>query len=225
MGLGELVARVRAVEVPDGDPARLAEVAVDATDGVLHERALLRVVRQVGAGGHRDLDERDLAAPRREERQEAPERAQALRDALGVVEPIDAEHQPAGRDRLEQGGDLLRVLCSSGGFLEALRADPDGEGADADAPPAELDHVVAHARGRERAHAAAEVVDVAAGVQADEVELEHLIEDPVRPGDDREADRARGRARGGTGRAARDAPGAGARRRGATTGGSRAPRR
>ena len=91
----ERVLIVRAIEVAHGRPVGLAERAVDPADERLDARAQLGVLGNLGARRHRDLDERDLAAPLGVPLEQPRERLEPLGDALGVVEAIDAEDQLA----------------------------------------------------------------------------------------------------------------------------------
>src|SRR5262249_20161142 len=87
----ELALLVRPEEIPDGDPVGVAEAAVHVADELLDLAAHAHVLAHARPRRRRDLDERDLAPPRRVELEEARERAEALEDSLGVVEAVDAE--------------------------------------------------------------------------------------------------------------------------------------
>ena len=86
-------AAVGAVDIADRRPGRFAIGAVDAA-GRLADRALhLGIFLDLGAALRRDLQIGDLAVPVRIDREEALEGIQPLREALGIVEPVDADHQ------------------------------------------------------------------------------------------------------------------------------------
>ena len=118
---------------------RLAELAVDAADGALDELPLLGVLGHVGARRHRDLHQAHLAAPLREQLEEPPERVEPLRDALGVVEPVDAEHEPARARSTCSSAATSSAVSASGGSWNPSGTMPIGKRADADASLADDD--------------------------------------------------------------------------------------
>ena len=71
------------------------------------------VVGDVLARGHRHLDQHDLPAQVRRPLQQPAERAQALRDALRVVEAVHGEEHAAAREAA-RGSALERVAASPG---------------------------------------------------------------------------------------------------------------
>ncbi len=95
---GERGAAMRLVDVAQRRPRRLAIGAVDAADRLAHLAADVGIFRNAGAAARRDLQIGHLAAPVREIGEEALERVHALGDALGVIEPVDADdHGAAGQ--------------------------------------------------------------------------------------------------------------------------------
>src|SRR5690349_3534982 len=89
---------VLATEHDDGTPAAIAEAVVDALrfgfDGVLEVGVLL----DVAAGGSADLHEGELALVAGVALEEGLDGEEALEDALGVVEAIDADAEEGGLD-------------------------------------------------------------------------------------------------------------------------------
>ncbi len=73
--------------------------------------------------------------------EEALERVQLLRDPLRVVEPLDAEHEPAALVLLLELGEEPLGLGIGEHLAEAVDVDPDRVDADADATPVDLEPV------------------------------------------------------------------------------------
>jgi hypothetical protein len=207
----QLVERQALVHKVDGHEVDGAEPAVDAADELVDGAPQVLVLLDVLPRGHRELDEHDLADPLGVLREEELERVQLLRDALDVVEPVDADDDldalEAALERREAVLDdlLLQVLRGEsasglgprartrGGQAahgdEALGVDADGEGADVRESPFELD-AVGHRRQAEDARARGEEVPrVVVRVEADQVRVEDAEQDLAA---DRE-DSARGR--------------------------------
>ena len=82
----------------------LGEAAVDAADELLDGSPQLPVLADLAAARHRHLDEGDLAAQIRPQLEQELDRAQALRDPLCVVEPVDPEQEPAAGELLAEAG-------------------------------------------------------------------------------------------------------------------------
>ena len=91
----------------DRRPAAAREALVDPVGERAHLRLELLVLLDAGARRRADLHEREAADPLRLELEQALDRAEALEDALGVVDPVDAD---ADRDVV---GD--RVARADGG--------------------------------------------------------------------------------------------------------------
>lgn len=72
-------------------------------------------------------------------RQEDLERVQLLRDALDVVEPVDADHQLHAVELVLQAGDAALDLGALEALDELLGVDSNGEGAHGDGPVHEFD--------------------------------------------------------------------------------------
>ena len=120
------------VQEVDGHEFDGAELAVDATDELVDDGAQVLVLLDVLARGHRYLHEDNLADPLGVLRQEDLEGVEFLRDALDVVQPVDADNQLDALELAREGGDALLDL----GLLEALDElfgiDTNGEGTNSD---------------------------------------------------------------------------------------------
>ena len=92
-----------AVEVVDWDVRQRAVPAVDAAHDLVHERPQPAILRHVGAGRDRNLDEEDLVAPLGVFLEKLFESEQLLRDALDHVQPVHAEHDLDERERRGRG--------------------------------------------------------------------------------------------------------------------------
>jgi hypothetical protein len=101
----------------DGHELDCPEAPVDAPYKLVHRRAQILVLFDVLPRWHGELHEHDLADPLGVLREEEFKRMQLLRDALDVVEAVDAhDHFDAAEARLElpyPGLDRfpLQVLC------------------------------------------------------------------------------------------------------------------
>src|SRR4029079_6207043 len=92
----EAIRRDAAVEVVHRDiEPRLGEAAVDPAHELLDGSTQLPILANLAPARHGDLHERDLAAQVGSQLEQKLDRAEALGDALRVVEPVDAEQQPA----------------------------------------------------------------------------------------------------------------------------------
>ena len=182
---GHLGAGERGVEVGDRRAADAAEVAVEAADEAVDVVAQLAVLLDTLAGGHRDLDEDHVLDVELGVAQQLAEGAQPGVDALGVVEPVDAEHDLLRIAELL--ADLLGALVDAlvvGHLVEADEVDRDRErGRVHGAPVGEIDQVamglVAHAL----ADQADEVLCGLGKLEADQVGTEEALEELSAPGD------------------------------------------
>ena len=93
-----------------GVDARLPEPAVDARDEELDLVPLRAVLRALEPRRDEHLDHRRRARATRILLEEALERLELLRNALRVVEPLDAEHEPAPLVLLLEIGEEPRRL-------------------------------------------------------------------------------------------------------------------
>src|ERR1700761_5217120 len=124
----QLLARQRAMDIVDGDPAGLAVIAVDMCHqlfDLVHEPSIGGYAL---AAGHDDLIERDMAPHRGIVLQEAGEGAQPLRNSFSVVQPVDTD---GDADAIELAAYLERTssdLCACGALGELLEVDTDGKG-------------------------------------------------------------------------------------------------
>ena len=117
----ELVERQRPVQVVDDRIAEPGVTAVDLTDGALDVVALVDVLVDSLTGRCRHLHEHVALGIETAGVEQRTERAEAVADALGVVEPVDAEQDhlgvaQAGADRAgpparrPPGGERLELL-------------------------------------------------------------------------------------------------------------------
>ena len=117
--IDEHPARRRAVDVLDRHPVELAELAVDRPRQRLELLANVDIGHHALPRGRRDLRKDDLAAIVGVLLQKASERAELLRQPLGVVEPVDAD-EAGYRGRL-----IARALGAR--FDEGVDVDAHGE--------------------------------------------------------------------------------------------------
>ena len=81
------------MHVVDGRVPELAEAPVDVGDPHLDLVALRAVLRALEPRGDEHLEHRHAVGEVRIVLEDALERVELLRDALRVVEPLDAEHE------------------------------------------------------------------------------------------------------------------------------------
>ncbi len=180
--------RVEAAEqVVDRHPvARRGELAVDAADQLFDLHAQIVVARDGLAARHHDLDQRDLVPEVRIAFERAAKCLQAVRDALRVIEAVDAE------DELAIGQQLLQFVHPRGDGLAGCRADhagvvdADREMADAQFALADphLHHLAAarHRHVRQQCvQALQEVAPVAPGLETDQVVVGQRAHDRAAP--------------------------------------------
>ena len=132
-----------------------------------------RVVGVLEPGRDDDLQERDLRRELRTPFQHALERAKLVRHALRVVEPLDAEDQPATAVAVLQLLDEARRPRGGERAFEALHVDADRMDADADTTSLEADPVVFRGEPQDPEAGGAEVARVVVRVEADVVAAEH----------------------------------------------------
>src|SRR5690606_15209800 len=157
----------------------------------------LLVVRDFLAAGYDVLDQMDLAAQFRIAAQGMAEGIQAIEQALGVIEPVDAEDQLPIRKVGAQFPRPLLDRFGGGSVGEPMEIDADREGADADVAGhvngAAITQAVAHPQPYHRTgavdggieqgpDAVEEIASVALGLEADRVELQQAAEDIEAPG-------------------------------------------
>ena len=103
---GQLFLGVGAVQVANRNPVVLRVAAVDFSDQTVNLALLGRVLRHPGARRSRDLGHGHLVAPRRVAFEQAVKGQQPLGDALGVVEPVNAEQDASAANHLAQFAGL-----------------------------------------------------------------------------------------------------------------------
>jgi hypothetical protein len=133
-------------------------------------------VLDAGAGGHRHGDERDLVAPLGMAFEKRRECTEAIGDALGVVEPIDREDDPASPGAPAYAGGLTLGSRCVDALRVAIEVDAHREGIhehlaviDVHATPLVLGPCQS-TRGAE------EVAHVVVGVKSEEVGSEQTVE-------------------------------------------------
>ena len=177
----ELLVGNGAVEVADRGPVGGGEAAVDAPDQLVDLAFELAVLDHLCAAGHGHLEQHHLFPVLRVELEQPLEGADALGDALGVVEAVGAQHDLLA---LHLGLGRRRL----GERLEAVELDPDGKAPDPRGAVAVLHHHLAPVDpGPQGALGAVEeVLRVAPHVEADEIAGEQGLEDLARPGEQAE---------------------------------------
>ncbi len=171
--LCEHVMRVRPIEVANGNPVRLAEPPVDPADHLFDGLPKLGVFRDVGPGRDRNLDEDDLAPPLRPPFEHPLEPGEPFRHALQIVEAVDGENHPPRPERRPEPGHIGDLL---GRDLERLEIDRRRKHAHLCRVVAALDGAVVAHDVTGRARGSREVRRPALGVEANQVEVEHPIE-------------------------------------------------
>src|ERR1700722_1966641 len=83
------------VEIAQRRPIEFGEAAVDVTARRLEAVADLGIFGDLAPGRRRNLHEGDAPARLREHLDEPLESGEAVRQALGIIEPVDADHQLA----------------------------------------------------------------------------------------------------------------------------------
>ena len=160
------------VQIPDRNPVDLGMTPVDIADERGKLLLELAIGVDLGARGHRDLQQRDRTSQCGLELQHAIECAQAIRQAFGIVDAIDPDHQPGVLQARAQARDLQTRRRLDGAFGEALDVDPDRKRAE----PGDA------VRGRERIRAGqaqllleiiGEIRDILLGLEPDQVVAEH----------------------------------------------------
>ena len=180
---GHLLAWLGGVHVGDRGAADRAEVAVDPADQPVDLVAQDAVLLDPLPRRRRDLDEDGVLDVEVPVLDQLGERAQPGVDALGVVEPVDAE-EDLGR-AAERLADLLGALgdrLRAGQLLEARRVDRDRERRGADgAAVGEVDEVAVGLVPDPLADQADEVGRAAGELEADQVGAEQPLEDLAPP--------------------------------------------
>ena len=141
-------ARIGTVDVADRRPGRVAESAVDLADESRHLGFDLAVLLDVGTALRRDLQQRHLPAPLGIVLEQPLERLHAIRNALRIVESIDAEHETAAAEALPHQGHERRAPRVAREAHVRLGFDADREGAEPHFPALELVRAAANLRRR-----------------------------------------------------------------------------
>ncbi len=135
------------VEVAYRHPIHVGVPAVDLPD----QGGELGLERPVGcdlaARGNGDLQERDLPLQRRLRHQHAIESPDPIGDALGIIEPIDAQDQLRAVQALAQAGDLRTGSRLGGTRGEIIHADTDRKGRELRFALARHDRIIGDTQG------------------------------------------------------------------------------
>ena len=124
---GQGLAGKTAVEIADGHPVECRMGTVYAPRFGLELMADFLVLRDTLAGPGRDLEHHDLATPIAVADQEGLKGMKALRQALGIIQPVDTDDQGAATHALGQAFDPGRVVRGLGHRLDVFGVDAYGE--------------------------------------------------------------------------------------------------
>jgi hypothetical protein len=122
------------MDIVDRNPARLAVLAIDVRDQLLDFMLQPAIPVNVLAAGHDYLVERDATAGGGIIAQQAREGAQALRDALRVVEAVDADGNANSVELLTNLKSPPGYIRARGALRKLLEIDADGKVLDARLP-------------------------------------------------------------------------------------------
>ncbi len=153
---------------------------------------LVDVALQLGVGGHalarghRDLHEAHLIAQLRRLLQQAIDGVQPPRDALGVVEPVDPQHDGAATGIGADGLGARDHVGAVGQGVEALGVDAHRVNPQPRDPRPQRDAVVVSRQPEHLGDRGREVVAVLGDVEADQIGAQHALQDRGAPGQDAE---------------------------------------
>ncbi len=138
----QLLARQRAMDIVDGNPARLAVLAVDVCDELLDLVHQPAITGDAFPAGHDDLIERNAATGGGVVAKQAGEGAQAFRNSFGVVQAVDADSDAHAVELPANFEGATAYLRAGRAFCELLEIDADGKGLNARLTPAVCDAAV-----------------------------------------------------------------------------------
>src|SRR6266436_324253 len=188
----DLAVVVVALDIVHGPPLPGAEARVDVADRGVHFRVDLLVARDARAARRRKLDDDEPLPVLGTALEEAPDGADALRQALGVVEALDANAQELARDpepaQESLAGDARRVGHEFWRHADRKRLDQGRALPARDGELLPLDPRLEGPLGRLE-----EVVAVVLGVEAHQVGPEHAEQELLLPRADAEGLRVRPR--------------------------------
>lgn len=176
------------VEVVDGLPAGGGEAPVDAADGAVEFAFEGDVFGDVFATGDDELEEDQAFEEVWVVFQSFLEGVEAMKEALAVVEAIDAEEHLIGADFVLELFDARPYWVGGGAAGEFLVIHADGKGAGGDDAAERLDLAVSRTGGVDLAEVEAfdgpaEVAKIAFGLEAEEIEVEEIQKELVAPGE------------------------------------------
>lgn len=125
----------------DGHELDGAELAVDASNELVHDSTQVLVLFDILARGNGDLHKDDLADPFRVLSQEDLKSVQFLRHTLDVVQAIDTDDEFDALEFLFEGGDALLNLGLLQTLVELLWVNTNWECADSNDLALEFDTV------------------------------------------------------------------------------------
>ena len=166
-------------------PAGEAVPPVDPPDQPLDAVPHGAVGRDAGPARHARLHEDEAAVPFRIQGEEAVHREQPLRDALGVVEAVEADHDLLADEAvlLAQPHHLVCDVLSAALHIDLLRVHADGERAHEGGVAAVRNRraLPVHVGLELAAHRVQEIVAVQADVETEHVVREQALEDLALP--------------------------------------------
>ena len=173
----EHVVREVAVQIADRRPVGFREPPVDASGRLLELAPDPRIGAQVGARQRCDLQIGDAAEVVGMGLQEALVGAEAAGQALAVVEPVDADHQPPAEQSGDHASHVFAALRFHGLALDRIDVDADRVGVQHHAPLACAHRAVRQQRfgAVQLQHGRAEGVDVGLRLEAEHVVGQHRI--------------------------------------------------
>ena len=179
----QLVEGQRLVQVVDDRQTDAAVPPVDLAHQSLDLVALVLVVLDALPSGRRHLYEHVLFRIEHARLEQRGERPQPQADALGVVEPVDAQQDDFRIT--EPCPDLAHPLAggpAGGDLLHLVDVDRDGEHAEPRALPGVLDHTASLLQVEQLMGAGGEVGHAARGLETDQVTSQQALDDLLAPG-------------------------------------------
>ena len=168
----------RTDQVADRRPSGFGEPPVDAPHRLVDLPLELRILGHALPARHQELREHDVPAVLRPSLEQPLHREQPLVDALGVVQPVDAEDFPrpitvpgTRPRRFGHRGDVVRV-----------DADRVGDRRHGASVVFDLTGVAVHVAAQQARRSVQEMIGVAVHLEPHDVGAEHATQQPARPG-------------------------------------------
>src|SRR5208283_3563028 len=151
-------------------PGRLTITAVDSADQHRHFMLDRSVVLDIGAAPWRDLQQRYARSPLWIDFEKAIECVDSLGDALGIVEPVDAEHEAQPLEALSNFPGEWRTRGIAREPRVSGRLDADRKSADPGLASVHFESQAAPSLGaRFRQDVRGEIIAIVLGLKADEI--------------------------------------------------------